>query len=465
MRQDLASSYIFFRSRASSTLLLISLGIFGGLSYFFLPYSALLFGFITLIFIFINIFVSKEDRPFITRVFLCTLLLRLIIIIISYKIRGINFFGDEAGISLYAWQIKESIGEVGYPAIWVTPSPANIAKLIPVHLGDYGISSYTYWVTFLYFLYGYVPLLPKIVNIILGASTTVFAYLISKDIFSKRTARLSAILVGFFPSMIFLSTLNIKDTAFIFISMCIVWSFVKFFKTQKKFYLIFIMILIPLESTIRRDFWIAITLIVFLSGIVLLKKPLRKVVVCLFLAVFLALLILKSQFIYASFQKLILGAMGYHIGHVHTAGISYNLLPEKYYEWGIDLSSLNLFSLLNFIFKAVLYFLLVPFLWDIRSFFHLLVYPQVFAWYILLVFSFLGMLLCFKHKIRLSSILFFYLCLMTTNIALFSGNIGTSFRHRDMLSPFFLIFSAFGITSLIESKRDASGKIVNQPNS
>lgn len=436
-------------------LLLILLGTFGGLSFLFSPYLVLLVGFIILTVIFINIFVSKEDWHFILRVFLSTLLLRWIIvftIIIFNNGEEINLFGDEVGISRYAWQIQESIKEVGYPAVWATPSPANIPILLPVKLGDYGISSYTYWVAFLYFLYGYVPLLPKLLNTILGASMSVFAYLISKEIFNKRVARLSAILVGFFPSMVLWSCSNLKDTLFIFISMCIIWSFVKFFEKWKKSYLAFTIIAIVFESTVRVDLWITIT-IILLSCIVLLKKPIRKLIICLFVPIYLTLLVLKNHFIYASFQKLILRTIYYHIGHVHSKGLSYTLLPERYYEWGVDLSSLNLLSLLTFIFKSVLYFLLVPFPWYIQSVSQLIIYPQILVWYIFLPFSFLGILLCSKHKIRLSSILILYLCLMTTNIALFSGNIGTSIRHRDIVSPFFLIFSAFGIMNLIKSKQ------------
>jgi 4-amino-4-deoxy-L-arabinose transferase-like glycosyltransferase len=418
----------------------------------------LLFGTVLFIIIIIFAFVSVEDRSFLLSLFCAALILRLFILVFVYAFtvnKGGWFFGDEWGISTYAWQIQESIKEVGYPAVWRTPPPTDIFVRMPVKIGDYGITGYTYWVSILYFLFGYVPLLPKIINSILGASLGILTYLISRELFDKRVARLAMILVIFFPSLIFWSVLNLKDTMFIFLSMIIFYSFIKFQKTKAPIYLIFIILGIIIESTIRGGIWIMIIITLFFSAIIMFKKSVKKIIFTLFLVSLSIFVFIGKYNFYNRFMELKVQLASYHIGHVNTEGISHKLLPEKYYVTGANMEDISYLELIRMFLLAWVYFLFVPFIWTIQSKSELFSCPQVLLWYILFLFSLIGIGISLRNKIRYSLILICYIFFFGTPVAMLSGNVGTTFRHRDMLTPFFLIFSTVGIKRLFHGSAKA----------
>ncbi len=50
-----------------------------------------------------------------------------------------------------------------------------------------------------------------------------------------------------------------------------------------------------------------------------------------------------------------------------------------------------------------------------------------------------------KYKWKETFVIFAYIIVLGSIIAMNSGNIGTVFRHRDMLTPLFLIFGSVGL--------------------
>ena len=58
------------------------------------------------------------------------------------------------------------------------------------------------------------------------------------------------------------------------------------------------------------------------------------------------------------------------------------------------------------------------------------------------------MIVAFRYKWRETSIIFVYIIIFGSIIVTHSGNIGTVFRHRDMLTPFFLLFGSLGLLKI-----------------
>lgn len=441
----------YLKNKHYKLSLSILLGSLLGLYSLIFPYFNLLVSIVLFIIITIFVFLPKEDRTFALKLFCVALILRLSILVFAYSFTSKNggwFFGDEWGISVYAWQIKDSIKEVGYPAVWQTPPPTSIFVRVPVSLGDYGINGYTYWVSLLYSFFGYVTLLPKIINSILGASSGILSYLIARELFNRRVAVLSMILVTFFPSLIFWSVLNLKDTIFILLSMAILYFLIRFQKSKDPVYLPLLIITIFSESTLRSNMLLIILILVICSYIIMLKKHHRNVLILAFFIGLAIFFFLNKAFFLKELKSWLSLLIIRHTGNINTQGFGYKLLPEQYYSMDADLTTIPFIATLKLFFLGWIYFIFVPFPWAINSLSQLVSLPQMIFWYGLFVFSLIGIYLCIRDKIKISFCLILFIFLMGSIIVFSSGNIGTTFRHRDMLTPFFLIFSAFAIVKL-----------------
>lgn len=92
--------------------------------------------------------------------------------------------------------------------------------------------------------------------------------------------------------------------------------------------------------------------------------------------------------------------------------------------------------------------MLVPFPWKIYSLRQLLSIPQTIVWYILIPFIIIGITVAIRFKIWQNFAILTYLFIITSVYALVEGNVGSAFRHRDLVLPFYLIYAAVGIAKV-----------------
>lgn len=312
-------------------------------------------------------------------------------------------------------------------------------------------NAFLYIIAWFHYSFGISWVSVKFINCLLGSLSGVIVYFITRELFTKHVAKLSGIIVMFFPSLFLWSMTTLKDTSFIFLSTVIVLSYIKFYKTKRWLYLIIFAISFFFQAGIRSEF-LALTILAIAVPYVLTSKyKLLKAITALTLICFIVVLILSGNFglINYSLKKYIGKTALYHRGHVFTRGSSYRILEEKYYaeeyKERTKLSEMTYVEFSKTFSKAWFYFLLTPFPWHTQTQLQLSVQPQMIIWYILLPFVLIGILFSLRYKWKETFFLLFYLFLITSSIALVSGNTGTTFRHRDMVTPFYLIFSAVGI--------------------
>ena len=71
-------------------------------------------------------------------------------------------------------------------------------------------------------------------------------------------------------------------------------------------------------------------------------------------------------------------------------------------------------------------------------------YPQMVLWYLVLLWVPVGLWRGWRAHRAATVLNWTYVLLITSIVALASGNIGTAFRHRDMVIPFYLMFGVAG---------------------
>ena len=146
---------------------------------------------------------SHEDRRFLLRVFLIAVLVR-IVLATTIKIGGHEaFFGGDANTyDMFGKSLLQSwYGDIYHAA--------RYAGFIKSGAGAWGM---LYVVAGVYGLIGENLYAIQLINASVGASTAIVVYYVAQTLFNNiRVSRLSALLVGFFPSLILWSSQALKD--------------------------------------------------------------------------------------------------------------------------------------------------------------------------------------------------------------------------------------------------------------
>ncbi len=374
---------------------------------------------------------KEEDKRFILILFVSGILLRVVLSLFLYSqsyAQGYSGFssGDAAVYSERAWQIAQ---------FWLDPDKYSFPRI------RHGINGYTYIIAFFYSLFGYSPLVAKFINCLLGTASGILIFYITKDIFNAKIAKLSAIFVVFSPSLIRWSIDTLKDPLVIFLIILFFW-ILKKFQEKKWFFLIpSIFVVILLKILGNPLYTILLFILVYAFFIVLRLKPL-KIVGLIFLVfsviLFSNLIDLNPRDLA---QELIKKAAHYQKMQAVSDEAGYLIYENTTAMEG----RINLISIPLSYIKGLSYALFSPFPWAITSRLQLFAYPQILMWYFLFPFTIIGIILTLRYKTKDISPLIIYIFLSSSLLALAEGNIGGVFRHRDWISPFFLMFAAIGL--------------------
>src|SRR3977135_1717763 len=157
-----------------------------------------------------GIFQIKEDRPFLFKLFVAGVLIRVLVGTFIYAFHWQEFFGGDAltydffGNAL----VKVWEGNKSYQGAIDIFSAGGAAS-------GWGM---LYMVAAIYKVIGRNMLATQYVNSVLGAATAPLACRISMEIFPKRrVARLCALLSAFFPSLVLWSSQGLKDGPIVFL--------------------------------------------------------------------------------------------------------------------------------------------------------------------------------------------------------------------------------------------------------
>jgi len=402
-------------------------------------------GLILSIFLFLR-YSKCQDRRFISFLFLAAVASRILIVyflhilLSHYGFREADFFGDGGDNSYRGWELTR---------FWA----GSMAYYYTAAIDPYNMHGWTYFISFFYSLFGHSILALKFFNCLIGSLTAVVIYFMVKEISTAKAARLSAVLVAFFPSMFLWSLSNLKEPVVIFLISVILWSFTILWKKKKLYYLIFLILALWFLITVRTRIGFCIIITVLFSYFCALKLSLiKKIAICLIAIIALqGFLTLKNRSFQTIVSEQLADILILHRGVVATGGSVYKVLDEKYYRVMDErdiMAEMNLKDYTMMLLRGWGHFLFEPFPWKIATKQALLSYPQMILWYALTPFAILGLLLLLKYRLKESIILVIFFLVFTSTLAIVGGNIGTDFRRRDMLTPVFLVFASTGLVSI-----------------
>jgi len=433
--------------------------IIGSLSFIY-PAALFFVAIIIIVVYFIYNRVDDNEKVFILRIFWIALFLRLVFIIVTHILssyygfgpkslifpgmEGGAIIGDEMGSHQTALSLIKTINGV--------PLSENEMKFL-FKPGSYGWNPHIYILGFFYYLFGCVPILGKCINALFGVLTGITVYFITKESFGIKAAKLSCILTLFYPALFLWSISNLKDTMLIFLFTFIVYIYIVFYRSRKIEYLYLLMVSFLLINNYRLGLLyllISAAAISFIINIRWKYKKFTATVVTLALIMFVNIFsgYFSSYFRSMAEKTKVELLIRKQFGYVLTGGTVYKIYPERVYEYK-DFCSITKKEFVVSLFKGVLSVMFKPFPWEIDNRAKLLYYPISMIWNVLFPFFAVGLLVSIRYKFKDIVFLLSIFILTLVSFSLVEGNVGTMIRHRDMITPIYMIFSSIGISQLL----------------
>lgn len=436
-------------------VVILATGFFLGFLSFFSPGSLFIFTLSLFVLILIRQFLMEEERRFLTLLFIWGLILRIFLVLLLQfalisagrwfvDINGFGgsstfLFGDDAYYTLRSWGMAQHL--MGKLFINVFDNYGQGFHLMPLALFQY--------------YFGFSPISTIFINCLLSVLLAVIYYFITKMVLGIKVAKILALLITFFPSLIVWSIINLKEPMILFIGAIIFWIFLHLIENIKigKF-LLLLFLLVPmlyLQYFTRRSVFLPTFLAIIISIFFINKKAWNILLVILIILTCLSLIGFKFG-LFALLYKL-----GYflkriviisHYGFLLGGGFTYQLYNYPVSE--ISPESINYLELIRALPGGILHFLFEPFLWKQYSVSMLLVYPQMILWYLLIPFCIFGFLNKFIVFWKRKMVFLIFLLVGIPIFSLSSGNIGTNFRIRDVFTPIILMFAVKGILDTID---------------
>ncbi|KKN61951.1 hypothetical protein LCGC14_0517200 [marine sediment metagenome] len=320
-------------------------------------------------------------------------------------------------------------------------SPEVLAGKLP-NIHSYPMSAYVYLMMFIYWIFGFVPLTVKLLNCVFGVSAALVQYFIAKDILGQQTAKRVYPFLLFFPTTMIWSTTMLRDPLFYLVFSLL---FLALLRRKIMGSIGLFAILYFLRKSMVIIIPAALVLSVIFVGATTVRFGLNTLGVRTSPYIYLVgFVVLASVFIFEygsvdSFKDLAsmqviqskLPGKGFRI----YSDEAYEVPDFRYYQWSAGETVKGaLWGLESFYLK--------PYVWKVRDWQDIAVIPQMLLWYIAFPLSIIGVFKLLQGNPHFGAVaLVFTVILLTGAMVLTKGNEGTLVRHRDMLTPFYLIFA------------------------
>ncbi|MHB1193110.1 MAG: glycosyltransferase family protein [Longimicrobiales bacterium] len=378
---------------------------------------------------------EPDDRRLVLRIALAGALLRVgLALVIHYTLPVWFFAPDQLTYQEVGWQtLQYHQGRGGMP--WQIQDTLELG--------------YFYWNAFLYLIFGYAPLAPKLVNAFVGTASALFAYRMAGELAGRGPAMLAVLLTMFFPSLVLWSTLNLRDPIVLLVTLALFLSVVRL-RTRPSGRAFFAAILSLTLLVLFRDYVAAMALF-GLVGATFIGKARGLPVNLLVGAVLFGLAIL-------AYQQFGLGAQWVESASFEAISQQRSALATggTAFRPGVDISTP--LRGLQYLPLGMAFFLFSPFPWQIGSALSLMTLPEQLVWYALLPMVVSGGLYLVRERYHAFGPLLVFLALTTSIYALVEGNAGTAYRHRAQVLVFFLILASVGMTLRAARKKAATAR-------
>lgn len=410
--------------------------------------------------------IPSEDRRFIFRAATAGFIFRVVIIFFYYycylRAGHTDVLGpDGETYSQHGWYISRLLTGGNPLAVpnhteRIFTGPGHYADVVEFFggklppMGLYQSGAFTYLIGVIYAAFGYNPLAIKLINAAFSILTGILLYFIGREMFCAAIGRWSMAVLVFLPSFVIFSITAMRDTIAIFMITLMVCLMIKFQESKNKIYPVAAGVLAfatePLRSAIKYPLLALIALLMLLNlrfGII--KKFIITVFACVMIFSFTpAGQVLKNRLDPNVFFSI-------HLGYINTPGHNYKIFPERCYG-GNKFIGLGPLEIAGGVIKGMFHLLFEPLPMRVTGMLSPPAILQTILLCLLIPFIIIGVITGLRYRFHRVIPAVAYLAIFIPLLAVTEGNIGTVFRHRDMLMPFLIVFGIAGLYTKIGNK-------------
>jgi hypothetical protein len=342
------------------------------------------------------------------------------------------------GIHLLASEELFAPDQRTYDAVgsWLANYWAGDTVVYPTKLLESTPRAYYYVVGALYYVLGAAPLVPKLVNCLVGALTVPLVHDLALGMTGQRPMALrAATYTAYFPSLVLWSTLNIRDAWIILLIVLICRQALALQEQLRLGTLLILAAAILVLVQFRSYILFAVTLPMVVSFVARKRQHLIRNVVLGMLA---AVVMIYADRTAGSDRKL----RALDLEELHEIRQWNTVGAASRFEQA-DISTPG--KALAFLPKGLAFFLLAPFPWMLGTIRQVLALPEMLFFYSLIPAMLRGLRYLMRERLGASLMVVLLTAGLTFGYALGEGNAGTAYRHRAQVLSFYLVFAAVGV--------------------
>jgi 4-amino-4-deoxy-L-arabinose transferase-like glycosyltransferase len=387
------------------------------------------------------IYRNKEYRSFLLQLFAWAVLLRVVVATGIFIFNKQEFFGGDAityDFFGYA-QMKAWQGDTYFQALSFRFSEGQASAWGMVRM-----------VAVVYSIIGRNSLAIQFLNSVIGAATAILVFLCALQVYNNvRVAKIAAVFVGFFPSLVLWSAQGLKDAPIVFF---LVLAILASLRLSEKFSLKYAAILVvALFSILSLRFYVFYMISVAIGGAFIIG--LQKITPTNFARQFVVLILVGVSLMY-------LGVTRYadtqitKYASLETIQRSRNDLARAGSGFGQEVDVSTTEGAIATIPLGLVYLLFAPFPWQLASLRQSITFPEMIIWWASFPLLVLGLWYSIKYRLRQISPILIFTTMLSLAYSVFQGNVGTAYRQRAQLLVFYFIFVAVGFVLLKERSEE-----------
>lgn len=381
------------------------------------------------------------ERDFAITLFLGAMGLRLLVGVVSHVVlvqsgSGGFFFLDDRAYEEASWRMAQAWKGL-YPGI---PKSDN-----------YLLVNYTYLVAILYYVLGNSLLAAKWLNALVGAWAAVVTLALALRLTASPGARLAGLAMAVFPSLVFWSVLNLKDTWVVFLIAAVLYGTLRFSQTLWIPTAVVTLLAFHALENMRLYAFFALGWLMPIAFLLICRAPWRKRLAYwapFTVAVVLIMMLTNNEWFglrYLTPKRLeALESSKVFASQQAETGLELEKQPKWRSPYEVHLESLP---------RGIVHVLGAPFPWTVRRLKDMPTIPEMLAWYGMFVLAVLALFAVFKQRWRELLMPVLFTGLMVGILGLVEGNVGTIYRHRAMLMPTIFVGAGIGLVWILDRLR------------
>ncbi|HEX8501593.1 MAG TPA: glycosyltransferase family 39 protein [Pyrinomonadaceae bacterium] len=381
-----------------------------------------------------------EQSVYLLRVFVAGLLVRMAVGALINAFQLQDFFGGDA---LTYDQLGNAVADS-----W----RHGVAQ--PTEIKDWAVGGgwgMLYLVAVIYAAVGRNMLAVQFVNAVLGAATAPVIFLCARHIFQNlRVAKVAALSVAFYPSLVLWSSQGLKDGPIVFLLSVAMLATLRLGERMDLKYVAALALSMFAIFSLR--FYVFYMLAAAVGGAFLIgmrpvssRSFLRQLVVVLALGVgFTYLGVLRSA-----------GVQLERYGTLQSVQTSRSdLVRSANSGFGQDVDVSTASGAISAVPLGMAYLLFAPFPWQLASLRQSITLPEMTIWWVSFPLLVVGIWFTLSYRLRQALPILLFTMMLTLAYSIFQGNVGTAYRQRSQILVFYFIFVAVGAVLLKERQED-----------